>query len=592
LAAQIMMPLFVYPLAFLGLVAIPTLLAIYWLRSRFRRYTVSSLLLWRDPRDPRMGGTRIHRLQTPLLLFLELVAILLLVLAAAEPRVPLRSATHPLVVILDDSFSMRAGGSSRQRARAALEQELREHPHASYRFVLAGDSPVLLGETVYSVPEALHLLDGWPCQAPAAHLQEALTLGAELGGPLCRLLVLTDHAPEGLDVPQKGRIQWWSFGRATANHAFVNAARTSRDGSDRCLLEIANLSDEPHTTALRIEAGSPPALLQRKSVTFQPRQTQRIILQLKEDTPALHAHLDDDELDLDNEVTLLPVVERPLRVDVQIRDEPLHELIDRGVRSIREARRTSERPDLLFTDQMEVETGPGTWVLSLLAEKEAQSYSGPFVLDHTHPLAEGLSLQGVIWGAGKGKKLPGAPVVLAGNVPLLTDHELPGQQHHLYLRLRQDLSTLPDTPAWPVLLWNLVHWRIQHRPGLSRHNLRLGEEAIWTLAGDRDTVTVRSPSGVRQSLPVQERRVVIRGNEPGTYILGEGEERAELAVNTLSREESDLTRCATGTWGSWLDEATLQRDYQSVAWVFLLLALGVATVHLLIVARQRGRRRL
>jgi hypothetical protein len=141
-------------------------------------------------------------------------------------------------------------------------------------------------------------------------------------------------------------------------------------------------------------------------------------------------------------------------------------------------------------------------------------------------------------------------------------------------------------------LWNLVHWRIQHRPGLSRHNLRLGEEAIWTLGGDRDSVSVRSPSGVRQSLPVQERRVVIRGNEPGTYVLGEGEEQAELAVNTLSREESDLTGCVTGTWGSWLDEATLQRDYQSVAWVFLLLALGVATVHLLIVARQRGRRRL
>ena len=46
-------------------------------------------MLWLDTREARQGGTRIRRLQTSLLFLLELLAILLLVLAAAEPRMRL-----------------------------------------------------------------------------------------------------------------------------------------------------------------------------------------------------------------------------------------------------------------------------------------------------------------------------------------------------------------------------------------------------------------------------------------------------------------------------------------------------------------------
>jgi hypothetical protein len=586
-----MLPLFLYPLAFLGLLAIPALVAIYLLRHRFRRYTVSSLMLWRDPRDPRQGGTRINRLQTPLLFLLELLMILLLVIAAAEPRIPSNQTARPLVVVLDDSFSMRAGGADSPRARAleALRKELRAYPYASFRFVLAGETSVVLGDTVHSIPEALDLLDGWSCRAPAARLQEALSLSSELGGTWARLLVLTDHEPWEVEVPEKGRLQWWAFGRRLPNRAFVSAARTARDGAERCLFEVANLSSDPGETNLTIEAGTPPTLVQRSRLQMEPGQTRRIILQLKEDTPVLHARLDDDDLDIDNAVTLLPVAENPVRTDVDIRDGELRRLLDRGVRSIREATRTGERPELIFTDRTDPEPPPGAWIVSVLAEKDALSYNGPFVLDRAHPLTEGLSLQGVVWGAGKTEELPGAPVVLAGNVPLLCDSEMPGLRHHVTLRLRPDLSTLPDTPAWPVILQNLIDWRAALRPGLSRPNIRLGEDTTLTLAADRDDVEIKPPSGSPRRLPVQERRVVVRGDEAGLWTLRAGTEEHRFAVNTLARDESDLTGCGTGTWGDWLDETTLRRDYQSIAWAFLLLALGVATIYLLLVARQWGR---
>jgi hypothetical protein len=137
-----MLPFLTHPMALAGLAAaVPALVAIYWLRRRFRRYPVSSLMLWLDPRPPREGGSRLDRLQTPLLFFLELAALILLVLAAADPQVQSAQRARPLVVVLDDSFSMRAGGADSPRSRAigALEQELRRSPRYSVRFVLAGE---------------------------------------------------------------------------------------------------------------------------------------------------------------------------------------------------------------------------------------------------------------------------------------------------------------------------------------------------------------------------------------------------------------------------------------------------------------------
>jgi hypothetical protein len=235
-----MTPLFTHPLAFAGLAAVPALLAIYILHRRFRRVTVSSLMLWLDPRPARQGGTRVERLRTPLLFFLELAALLLLVLAAAEPQLPSAQRTRPLVVVLDDSFSMTAAepDSPRARARKALEEELARVRRPSVRFVLAGEHPQVLGEPSHEAGEALQGLAGWHCRAPAAQLDEAVSLASELAGELGLILVLTDHPPP--EAPGKGRIQWWAFGRPLPNLAIVTAARTARDGAERCLLEVAN----------------------------------------------------------------------------------------------------------------------------------------------------------------------------------------------------------------------------------------------------------------------------------------------------------------------------------------------------------------
>ena len=106
-ASVAMMPTFASPLFFWGVVSLAGLGVIYLLRMRSRRTVVSSLLLWVDDRTADTGGRIWRRMRTPLLFFVELLALALLVLAATDPLWP-RAGRLPVVVILDNSFSMQA----------------------------------------------------------------------------------------------------------------------------------------------------------------------------------------------------------------------------------------------------------------------------------------------------------------------------------------------------------------------------------------------------------------------------------------------------------------------------------------------------
>jgi Aerotolerance regulator N-terminal len=633
-----MFPVFVYPLAFLGLLTLPALVAIYYFRSRHRRQVVSSLMLWLDPRETRSGGTVIRRLQTPLLFFLELLLLALLTLAAAGPHVRSSEGTRPLVVVLDDSFSMLAGGDdcARNRAVRALKEEFQRRGSGPVRLVLAGERPVLLGEPVGTAPELAHLLKQWECRSPAASLEAGLAVASEIGGDLALLLVLTDRS-SGEEL-EKGRVEWWSFGEPRPNLALVNAARTNRDGADRCLLEVANLSATTESTTLVITTGEQEAEVRRSVLSLKPGETHRTVLQLPSGTTALQARIGDDVLAIDNRVNLLPIGRREVRVEVRVDSPVLRPLVEKAVRAAggmliedptprpplrfgegekdRREEKSGPRSDpptapprngeggrdkkdkgggrvqIIITDSESVpDTEPGTWVLQLLAEKQAEAFLGPFVLDRAHPLTEGLSMQGVIWGAGKTTSFPGRPVVMAGNVPLLTDAEDAAGRHTLRLRLRPDLSTLQDSPNWPILLANLVQWQSSGQPGLARPNLRLGEEAVLTFVVPPEEVIWTAPDGTTRTLVVQDRRVVARPELVGVHRLKAGEEETPFACNALAREESDLRKCASGRWGDWLDETTLRLEYRSIAWVFLLGALLVASLHMALVAHDRAGRR-
>ena len=560
---------------------------------------MSSLMLWVDQQQARQGGLHVERLQTPLLFFLELLAIVLLALAVAAPIIRTTQGAIPLMVVLDDSFSMLAGAdeTAKSRAIAALEEELTPHgfnPFANrryaVRYVLAGTEPQVLNEAARTADEAIAQLDAWRCLSPSADLGAAISLAAELGGQKTLILVLTDEPPP--QILEEDRMQWGAFGIPHSNMAFVNATRTVTDSGERCLLEITNLSSQAVSTELVIEAEdtaaqeSPPPL-RRSTLEIDSRATRRIFLNLPPETPLLRARIGDDILAIDNEVLLLPQRRKPVLVDVRIQEPRLRSLIENALASTDRALSAKTAPELVFLDDTAVaDDSAEAWLMRVISEPTASAYLGPFVIDWTHPLAEGLSLDGVVWGAGRKERFMGTPIITAGNVPLLTDTERFTGVHEIRLHLRPDLSTLQNSPNWPILMWNLLQWRASQTPGLERTNLRLGEVAVLTAKLGTTSVEVVSPGGGTLVQPILDRTVNLKASAIGIYEVRAGLDKYAFSSNALYQAESDLTNKATGRWGDWGQETLRWWGYQNFAWFFLLLAIGILTLHLFFVKRE------
>lgn len=582
------MPTLMAPLALIGLASLPALAAIYYLRNRYRRQTVSSLMLWEHLTQAREGGMRMQRLQTPLLFLLELLALSMLTLAATGPRAMISTTRLPLVVVLDDSYSMQAAGTKKATAREeAIDAIHDEYDRGRYnvRFVLAGAEPQMLGDAVSDRAAMDRLLEQWRCAAPRADIDRAVALASELGGTVGRVLVLTDHAP--IEAPKGGKVQWWAFGRERPNVAFVSASRSSDLDAPRCLFEIVNRGDAKAHVPLRIDMVGDDKqrhAVHASTIDLDAGQTKSVFIDIKPDMPTLVATLGANDLAIDNEVTLLPANQRVVRVGLAINDAKLRGRVERAIAASPQALMTTSGVQLLITDHTVPQTG--AWTLQIDAESDAAAYVGPFVIDRVHPLAEGLSLAGMIWAAGKSENLPGRPIIMAGNVPLLSDVEFPTGRHELHLRLRADLSTIVDSPNWPILFWNLVAWRGEHVPGLERTNLRLGEDAAWTTDAITQDVKLTDPDGKTRTIPLAGDRVTIPTRLPGVYTIESPRGMERFVVNVLDRDESDLSHRHADRLGDWAEAPTLRWDYQSVAWVFGLIAAGLLTGHLYLVGRS------
>ncbi len=576
------------PWALLALAAMPALAAIYLLRNRSRRQPVSSLMLWMDLTRPREGGRRLERMQVPLLLLLELLALGLLGLASAGPHVRAALRSRPLVIVLDDSFSMRAGGEDSSRARAvrAVEETLRAEPDASVQFILAGSAPQMLGDRTADLRRAGELLARWRCLAPAASLDAAVSLAATVGGRTARILVCTDRPPPR--EISEGRVLWRAFGRQSPNVAIVNAARSVHEGRDRCLVELANYSDDRARAVLTLSADAVPAALATRAVDLPAGEKATLFFEVPAAAKIVYARLGNDALGLDNEVTLLPDAGRPVRVALRLENPPLREAVQRALEASGRARLTAAGAELLVTDGAPpTDRAPETWSLRFIVDKEAEAFVGPFVLDGSHPLCEGLDLSGVVWAAAKTPPLPGPAVISAGNVSLVTDAARGERARDLRIRLQPELSTLLESTNWPVFIWNLLAYRAQSLPGPQAPNVRLSSSVKVTVSPEVESARIRCPDGEAYDRPVHDFSIQVDAEQCGVYEVAAGEARYAFAVNALHPGESDLRACAAGEWGQWPQTPDPQAGYMPIAYLVLIAALGAMTVHLTLAGQAR-----
>ncbi len=587
------MPAFTYPLAWIAAVTLPALAGIYFLRHRYRRKEVSSLLFWQMHRESREGGTKTEKPRWPLVFFIELLILALLVLAATGPRWQTPQTRRPLIVVLDDSQSMLAGPEGQRPRELAIEslgKIARKRGFLSFRLIASGETPRLLGDEARHPKEMEAQFAQWTCLSPGANLQSAIGLARSISHGEADILVLTDQAPE--DPPGKGRVRWAALGLPRINFAFVNAARTAYGGEDRLLLEIANPSASAGESRLQITTNG--QTLHEETVRVEAGESYRITVPVPPAIPVLHATLSEDALPGDNTVALVPPIRRTIRVANNLPDGPLKKLVGGTLASTGMLSTQEGEPEFLVHDSENIPTGKGTWSLRLLpASEKPARFTGPFVTDTSHPATKGLSLTGAIWGGDPAAqvKVDDLPVITAGNIPLLTHFNGMDGRNHLTLQYIPEHSTLHLTPQWPALFWNLLRWRAQAQPGLKESNHRLGMDIPYRAAGSE--IILRRPDGSAQKLQAPGKDIRLPIDSPGVYQVTSGfafEETTEtFAVNFLAGQESDLSKATAGEWGSWDTETDVRIEYANFLPYLVLAALAAMAWHLFCISRQKGR---
>ncbi len=407
------MPLLALPLALAALVALPALAVIYTLRTRYHRRTVSTLMLWSAVAQATGGGRKKNRLQTPWVLLLELLALLLLILAATMPRWLATGQRAAVMVVLDDSWSMQAlrrdGRSAQEAGADAVRDELAGLGRYTAGFVLAGVQPVRLGAAARNTTELTHTLSAWNAQSHTADLAGAIALAQETGGAGVRVLVVTDQ-PWGISknetsdatsdatedttqeeteeatantapvsLPDKRlqkelqEVRWRSVGEPADNAAVVRAVRSFKTGRDVVMIEVSRLglgvssaTDSARTAELRIEAqhdsadGTPPTwtVLTRQRIGLKPGQTQRVWF--KDDTHAatgrllrIHIEMPDDALAADNTAWLAAEDAAPVRVAILLADKNLNAAVTDAINATGRATVVNRADDaeLVFTSE-------------------------------------------------------------------------------------------------------------------------------------------------------------------------------------------------------------------------------------------------
>jgi len=610
--------IFAWPWALAAAAALPALAAIYWLRRRARRTPVSSLLLWRRQPPDLAGGRRPERFRPPPIFLLELLILALLAVAAAGPVLPGGELRRPLVAVLDDSFSMLAGGdrSPRERAVAALLDEVEGGRHGAVTLIVAGDRPRRLGDPGAGgeTGDLARRLDGWRPSAASARLDDAVALAGELAGApgrpgSARIVVLTDRPPT--EPPEGGRIEWWGFGRPRPNLAIVEAVRgTGAGDADRVLVSVANFAAAASVRLVVREEGG--GREERFDLELAAGEVARRRLAVRSGT-AVELALESgegsgagDPLGIDDRVLLLPERATPVTVEVAVSDETLRRLVRRTLEATGGARfhpggEGDGGAELRVSDRPAAAGGRGaggSWTVRIVAGGEPVPYLGPFVFDRGHPLTDGLSLAGVVWaageaGAGSAYGVAGRAVVSAGDLPLLVDRSGGGAGgvRELVLAFEPRLSTLQRAPAWPALWWNLLAWRAAARPGIARVNPRLGEAVELRLpAGVAEAVWI-DPEGGRRELSAADGRVRVAASAVGVHELRYGGRADRFAVNAVAAGESDLRAAASGRWGSW-DAAGVagrgDRGWRAAWWIPAFLAFGLLALHLGWTGGRRG----
>jgi Ca-activated chloride channel homolog len=277
---------FTTPLALLGLLFVPAVIAMYLLKLRRDEAVVPSTLLWTRLVADVEANAPWQRLRRSLLLLLQLLLVIALALLAARPFLERPAGlARDIVLVMDTSASMAATDVVPDRLTAAKQvaiEALKDLPTGGKVSLIAADrtARIVVNESS-DLARVRQAIESIPVTKSRGDLGDALELASKLAARSgdAQVLVATDAA---LASKPTGRVaapvKVLSVGRERKNQAIVAlAVRTSPSAVTRSVfVSVANLDLE--AASRRLEVWGDDRLIEVRDVQLDPQRRADVII--------------------------------------------------------------------------------------------------------------------------------------------------------------------------------------------------------------------------------------------------------------------------------------------------------------------------
>ncbi|MFJ6210670.1 BatA and WFA domain-containing protein [Lysinibacillus sp. NPDC092081] len=316
---------------------IPVIVLLYYFfRKKYTDQNVSSTLFWSEIMQETRVSPYLKHLQKNALLYLQLLALLLLVLALMNPYVKKSTIVGAQTIfIVDTSATMLAGKEqstfdTHKKEMLSLVDELDGRP---VTLITTGNTPKAILQQETNIKDIEKAIQQLHVTYETAQMNKALDVAqAFVGNTPTSIYVFTDTLDKKQLPMEKDTVKWIVKGSAKdlTNIAITRFAATTDGQSAMALVQLKNDTDQEQNVTLSIENVKGKEIV-TESVALPPNEA---VTKTFKDLPledTMTAKIDaKDDYAVDNSQTVL----LQTTTSKVIVDQSMHQLIQKGLQTI------------------------------------------------------------------------------------------------------------------------------------------------------------------------------------------------------------------------------------------------------------------
>lgn len=553
---------FFQPWGFFALIGIPIIILMYLLKQKYKEQTVSSLFLWKKAESYSMAQQPWQKLKKNLLMILQIIFVLLLAAALANPYIMgITEASHT-VFALDCSLSMQAkdaeeGKSRLEQAVSEIKKQIEQaSPNEKFSIVFLKDTPEIVLSSSTDKKALLKQVENVKATNGGVNWQNSKELLQIAGAENAHMIVFTDQYQELL---QNIDIEQIVLGKNSENTAITLLSHSQGENGWQVLAKINYFGEGSISKTVNLFCDG--KAFDRKQITIEggkskdvifteiPQQTEHIMATL---TPEDVLQADDRAYDASFSQTkkkVLLVSEQNIFLEKVYRLLPDVELYKTDTKNIEQLKGYS----LYIFDGVIPRTLPDDgffvfWnmpyennILYMGAEQKidkpatTQGYGNMTLAETlTFDIEKSKSFDVPMWAS---------TILQANEKPLAIAGEQNGKKMAIFAFDIHD-TDLPLQKEFPIFIYNLQNWFFSQNIQQSLESIVSGQVLEISLLPETKQASVLLPDGKSVNIAPPFPPLPFTDTEQtGIYTLiqkNEIQQENAFAVNAKTEGESDL----------------------------------------------------